>query len=67
MHASNKNLERYRLREDLRRLGKVLDKRIDVPEPSAEIREHFRRLSEAEYEKQSHDRGVASPCPLVCR
>ena len=58
MYASKENLEHYRLREDLRRLGKVLDKRIDVPEPSAKMRELFRRLSEAEYH-QKQRKGAA--------
>jgi hypothetical protein len=55
MYASDESVDRYRLREDLRRLGKLLDRHLDVPEPSAEMRELFRRLSEAEYhQKQKH-------------
>ena len=50
MYASDNNTsaELYRLREDLRRIGNRLDKHIEVPDPSAEFRELFRRLSEAE-------------------
>lgn len=54
MYASDEREERYHLREDLRRLGKLLDRHLDVPEPSAEMRELFRRLSEAEYLRRRH-------------
>lgn len=52
MYASDESVERYRLREDLRRIGRRLDRYLDVPEPSAEMRELIRRLSEAEYHQQ---------------
>jgi hypothetical protein len=50
MYASDKitTAERYRLREDLRRLGKLLDRHFDVPEPSREIGKTIQRLCEAE-------------------
>jgi hypothetical protein len=58
MYASDESIERYRLREDLRRLGKLLDRHLDVPEPSAEMRELFRQLCEAEY-RRSRRQSVA--------
>jgi hypothetical protein len=51
MYASDESAERYRLREDLRRIGKLLDRHLDVPEPSAQMRDLFRRLFEAEYQQ----------------
>jgi hypothetical protein len=60
MYPSNENVERYRLREDLRRLGKLLDRHLNVPEPSAEMRELFRRLSEAEYHQKQRNGAAGS-------
>jgi hypothetical protein len=55
MYASDETTpaERYRLREDLRHIGKRLDKHIDVPAPSSEIGKAVGRLFEAEADRPS--------------